>query len=154
MAKPKDQQKTAIRPKTRISPKIRYKTQLLNFLSNPDNDFVTRRSLAADVLHVDSSTLYKYFPSEELSKIELEALEMRRGQYAPQLSDVDKALLKRAKEDGDPAACKLVYQKFEGWKEVSRNENTGKDGGPIKTATELSMTPEIEAKILEIIGKA
>jgi hypothetical protein len=52
--------------------------------------------------------------------------------------------------DGDPAACKLYYQRIEGWTEKQARELTGKDGGPIETKGGLS--PEAEQKLMELIG--
>lgn len=105
--------------------KIQYIKQLTDYLSNPENNFVPRTAYAVDVLHINKTTLYKYFKPEDLEAIEKEALEIRRRKYAPQLSACDKALLKNASETGDPQACKLVYQRFEGWSEKQQREVSG-----------------------------
>ena len=48
-----------------------------------------------------------------MGEIESEALELRRNRYIAALVAVDNGFLERAKT-GDPAACKLVFQRFEG----------------------------------------
>jgi AcrR family transcriptional regulator len=102
--------------------KEKYKTQLVEILANPENDFPTRGQLAK-MLGLSKTMFYRHFRPEDLDAIEAEALEVRRRKYARALADVDAGLLKRAK-DGDPAACKLVYQRFEGWSEKQIRENT------------------------------
>lgn len=49
-------------------------------------------------------------------------MDIRRRKYSSHLAEVDLALLKAAKE-GNPAAAKLVYQRFEGWSEKTRVES-------------------------------
>jgi len=95
--------------------KVRYREQLLRFLADPENDIPSRTTLACEVLKMKYSThLYRYFSCTELDEILDEALRMRRGRYVAALARVDQGLLRRAAE-GDPAAAKLCYQRFEGW---------------------------------------
>lgn len=77
----------------------------------------------AAICNIKIPTLYKHFTPEDLFKIGEDGLKERRKRYQPQLSLADIGLFKRA-QDGDPAACKLAYQRFEGWSEKNIQENT------------------------------
>lgn len=108
--------------------------KLLDYLSNPGNDYIPRYRLSVEVLgKKDPSYIHHLFSVSELDEIESEALGLRRKKYAPALAKADKGLLKRA-ADGDPAAVKLAYQRFENWTEKgSLNLNHGgPDGGPVE----------------------
>ncbi len=95
--------------------KLRYREKMLQYLSDPAYDIPSRTTLACDVLKMKYSThLYRYFSCAELNEILDEALQVRRKRYAADLSRVDRGLLDRA-ISGDPAAAKLVYQRFENW---------------------------------------
>lgn len=100
-----------------MATKAEHEEKMLKYLSNPDNEFPTRVLLATEVLGLATSQqLYKLFTLEELEAIELKALSIRRTKYAPELSRVDRAMLRQARE-GDSKAAKLCYQRFEGWSE-------------------------------------
>ena len=102
--------------------KARHRATILEYLSNPDNETVNRTSLSVDVLgFADASVLYQVFSPEEIRDIEHEGLKLRRKCYASKLAKVDDGLLKKATE-GDPAAAKLVFQKYEQWSEKSIRE--------------------------------
>ena len=97
--------------------------KLLNHLGNPANEWPTRVFMNDFVLGYIKSKqyIYKIFTLEELHGIEQEALAMRRTKYSGGIALVDRALLKAAIE-GDVAAAKLCYQRFEDWgekKEIS-----------------------------------
>ena len=98
-----------------MSAKDRHKAKLIEFISDPENESPNRNEMAA-ILKLNIRTLYNHFTPDELHNIEKEGLEERRKKYAPLLSKADKALLDRA-ASGDPQACKLAYQRFEGWSE-------------------------------------
>ena len=127
--------------------KERHRLNLLEYLSNPSNNFLNRQEMAETVLKIKSRTMRNHFTSVELDAIESEALEIRRKRCASISARVDRGLIKRA-ESGDPAACKLYYQKFEGWKEAKRQETTGEDGGPIQLESGLSAVAE--RKLMEL----
>ena len=132
MAESKDSKKTnkTVQPKKEL-----HRLNLLEYLSNPENPFPTRTDMALKVIGFsDVSTLYQTFTPAELSAIEAEALTERRKNYSGWLAKVDFGLLKRA-ADGDPAACKLAYQRMESWTEKQRLEH--------------SVTPEMLKAILE-----
>ncbi|MEN6373547.1 MAG: hypothetical protein ABFD75_02040 [Smithella sp.] len=107
----------------RLSAKERNTHLMLQYLSDPNNQFISRAQMVTEVLgYRNASAIYNHFTPTELHEIEREALDIRRRKYAPQLAEVDIALLKTAKE-GNPAAAKLVYQRFEGWSEKTRVES-------------------------------
>jgi hypothetical protein len=110
--------------------KLRHKQKLLEYLGNPESDFPNREGLAV-ICRIRKQTLYHHFSPDELSEIESEALAIRRSKYAAQLIKVDQSVLKKAAE-GDMAAAKLAYQRFEGWSEKKTNELTGYLGLDIK----------------------
>jgi len=88
---------------------------LLSYLGDPENEVLPRYRLAKEVLHYrQSGGMYRLFTPLELDQIEAEALDIRRKRFALQLMKADQGLLRRAAE-GDPTACRLVYQRFEGW---------------------------------------
>jgi len=117
--------------------KEKHKAKLLEYMSNPDNDFPTRAVMSLHVLGFKQrQQINKVFSVEELHDIEQEALENRRKKYASQLARVDKALMAQA-ESGDTQAIKLCYQRFEGWSEKQQREVTGKDGKPIQTQSKV-----------------
>ena len=109
-----------------MNAKERHTLKLLEYLSNPDSDNFKRITFSVNVLGLANDTqIYKYFTPSELSEIEKEALEIRRTKYSLQLCKVDNALLRLASE-GDTAAARLCYQRFEGWsekKEINANIN-------------------------------
>lgn len=97
--------------------KERHASNLLEYLSNPENEFLSRREYAKKVLgYKRPHSIYGTFSPDELYDIEQQALDKRRKKYASQLAKIDGALFQRAL-DGDPQAIKLCYQRFEGWSE-------------------------------------
>jgi len=48
--------------------------------------------------------------------------------------------------DGDVAAIKLCYQKFEDWCEKRKNEHTGKDGAPLINSPMLAAIVQMAAE--------
>lgn len=102
--------------------KERAKVKLLEYLGNPENEFLSRINLSTDILgYKTGQYIHRLFTAEEIDEIEREALEIRRKKYASQLARVDSALLRQAKA-GDTPAVKLAYQRFEGWVEKKRFE--------------------------------
>ncbi len=102
--------------------KIRHKAKIVEFIGNPEHDFPTREQLAK-LCGITPQGLYKNFSVEEFQEMEKEGLELRRKRYAKEAVEVDKGLISRAK-DGDPAACKLFYQRFECWSEKLKREHS------------------------------
>ena len=132
--------------------RARHKAVLLEYLSNPDNRPVNRKALSIDVLgFADSTVLYQVFSPEEIRDIEHEALELRRKCYASKLAKVDDGLIKKAIA-GDPAAAKLVFQRYESWTEKSVQEL--KFDGPMLQQILAVFPPEFAEQVkLALIAK-
>lgn len=124
--------------------KDRHRCKLLEYLGNPENEFPTRLYMNDVVLGFKRSPQYIYtvFNLDELAEIEREALAIRRKKYNPEIAKVDKALLKLAQE-GDSAAAKLCYQRFEDWSEKQRKELSDPDGKALTWRVEI-VKPEDE----------
>jgi len=122
--------------------KASHRRKLLDYLSDPDNDYLTRAKLATQVLgYKNEKSLHRLFSSAELHEIEREALEIRRTRYSPMISKIDRAVVISA-ITGDMSAAKLAYQRFEGWSEKIKKELTGANGAPL-------YPPEITVKLVE-----
>lgn len=102
----------------------------LNYLSNPENPWIDRQTLATEVLgYSKPQSLWNLFSRSELDTIEREALAARRQRCATISAKVDQALLDRALE-GDVKAIKLYYQRYENWSERQILDHAG-DAAPI-----------------------
>ena len=113
------------------SPKIANKIKLLEYLSNPDNEILTRAKLSTQVLgYSQEHQIYASLSPAELAEIEREALELRRKCYAASLGRVDNGIL-RAAAKGDAAAAKLCYQRFEGFSEKTIADIRAAVGGAV-----------------------
>ena len=109
------------------------RVKLLDYLGNPDNEWLSYDRLSREVLgYSGRGRIHQLFSADERTAIEAEALDIRRKKYCALLAPADKGLLKRASE-GDPAAVKLAYQRFENWSEKIRQENSGSQEIVIKT---------------------
>lgn len=111
----------------KLTAKDRHRINILEYLANPENTVCSRTKLA-EVLGITTTSLYQFFKTEELSAIELEALNMRRGRYSLKLAQVDKSLFEKAIEEKDVKAIELIYKRFENWNpnqkiEISTNES-------------------------------
>jgi hypothetical protein len=92
------------------------KQRIMDYLTNPENEWPTRSNLALAMGYASYSSLNRAFNPEALDEIENEARHIRITRYKDKLSKVDLALAKKAQE-GDTAAIKLAYQRFEGFSE-------------------------------------
>ena len=93
------------------------RVKIIEYLANPDHEFVNRSTLATRICkYKKSQYLYQVFTVDELDQIEKEALEIRRKKYARFLAFTDHKLFEAIK-DKNVAAIKLAYQRFEGWTE-------------------------------------
>lgn len=123
-----------------MTTKAEHREIMLEYLSNPENEIPTRVILATEVLGMaHSQQIYNTFTVEEIEEVEAEALKIRRTKYAPELSKVDRAMLKSAGE-GDSRAAKLCYQRFEGWsekKDFTVIPGQDKDGNSMKWEVEI-----------------
>jgi len=103
-----------------VTAKERNRDRLMRYLSDPENDWLDRKTLAIAVLgYKHSQSIWTVFTGAELDEIQREALDNRRKRYASMLARADMGILKAAAA-GNPAAAKLAYQKFEGWTEKSQ----------------------------------
>jgi hypothetical protein len=110
--------------------KQRHRIILVEYLGDPGNPWPRRQEFSTKILGFrQANQIYKTFTLEEINQIELEALNIRRQKYSRLLSMVDTGLLKKAAE-GDPAAAKLVYQRFENWSEKSEHKLSNQEGEP------------------------
>ena len=103
--------------------KERHKNKIIEYIANPENRFPTRTKLA-EVCDISEQALRKHFSTAMPSEIEAEGLELRRRCYIGESAKVDKGLIEKA-AGGDSAACKLYYQKFEGWNEKKKIDLSG-----------------------------
>ena len=112
-----------------------YRLRIVEYLANPDNEVVRRSEYCPVILRKKTKhQIYQYFKPHELAEIEAEAMEVRRQRYAADIMRVDQGLLKRAAE-GDPAAAKLCFQRYEGWEPTERKR--------------IDITAEVRAKVFK-----
>jgi len=107
---------------------------LISYLGNPENEWPKIKQEYLKVLGLNASRreyLYAFFKHDEIVEIENKALELRRSRMAPRLSMVDDSLINNAIDNGKAPECKLVYERFEGWRPGIEHEITGAHGGPI-----------------------
>jgi len=91
------------------------KDKIIAYLSDPDNEWINRTEYSTQILdYSHGPRVYDLFSPQEMGEIERAALDVRRQHYAGAIAKADSGLLKRAAE-GDPQACKLVFQRYEGW---------------------------------------
>ena len=60
---------------------IYYKTKILEYLSNPENDWLDNAKLCRDVLNIARMTLYRHFSLEAIEEIKKYALKDRTKNY-------------------------------------------------------------------------
>jgi len=131
--------------------KQRHKIKLLEYLSNPENDFPSRTFLSINVLNFkNASQINRVFTPDELQEIEEEALAERRKRCARQSIKVDRNVIQQAQTGDNPKFCELYYKRFEGWVEKKKHEHTGEDGKPIQH--EHGLSEAAQGLLDEIIG--
>ena len=109
------------------SARARRRDQIVSYLGNPENEWLGRQRLTLEVLEYKNQTaIYQIFTVADLAEIEAEALAIRRKRLAGISVQVDAAVIKKAM-DGDIAAAKLYYQRFEGWSEKQKVEHGVED---------------------------
>jgi hypothetical protein len=102
------------------------------FRSDPANDDTTDAQwcvLRGYVLQ----DLYSWKSKASWAKL---VLDKRREKYSEQMSEVDRALIEKAK-GGDTKAAALLYARFEGWTPRTMETEAKKGGGKAKTLAEL-----------------
>lgn len=82
------------------------KAKILEYLGNPENEFLNRAGIALVILgYKQEQSMYQLLKPSDLNELEAEAFEMRKKRSAMQQSQVYAALYKKAIK-GDVAACK------------------------------------------------
>lgn len=122
-------------PKKRTPAKGAHRQTLVEYLSNPDNPWLTRAEYHT-VVGITHQGLRAQLSPTDLAEIEADALQIRRSRMATVSGRVDKALIEKC-ETGDPAAIKLYYQRIEAWHERQTIELAGKNGGPMEIIVEV-----------------
>jgi hypothetical protein len=98
------------------------RTQLLEFLSNPDNTYCTNLSEACTKLGINYNTARQYFTAMDYHEIASEGLKARRKHYHADSHKADLALIDKA-HSGDVNALRLYYQMVEGFGEKTFHES-------------------------------
>ncbi len=130
-----------------LSAKNKARTKLLEYLGNPENDFLNRAELSNDVLgYKNANQINVLFTASELAEIEDEALGLRKKRTAPQRSRVYAALLKEA-EDGNLRAIKEYLDRTEG----KVKDNINLDVGFKLNELLAGLAPEAAGKLKDIL---
>lgn len=103
--------------------KERHKDKIIKYLSNWENEWLSRTDIAIEVLGFKKHTLWRIFSADELNAIENEALEIRKKNAARPRQEAYKALQNQF-EDSVPA-IKEFLERTEG-KVKDVTEHTGK----------------------------
>lgn len=72
-----------------------YRINLIKHLSDPEKEFPRRKDYP-DILGIVRKTLYRNFTPEELTKIEIESVDLRKSRCSRQRSNILNGLYKRA----------------------------------------------------------
>lgn len=119
------------------SAKERQTVNILKYLGDPENKWLTRSDLSLEVCgYKDPNTIYKLFSPDELTEIEEQAAEERKRRCAPQRMRVYESLYNQALL-GNVQAAKEFLDRVEG-KVQSKIDLTG----------ELSRTTSITVEVV------
>ena len=118
MSEPEKKNKIPVakKPRWTLTEEVKQAARLsiIEYLSNPENDFIVRIKYSTDILkYKHGYSVYSIFSPEELTDIEQTALALRRAQCLSRTVKIDEKLFELA-EAGDLNAIKLYYEKFEG----------------------------------------
>ncbi len=134
-------------PRKRIR-KDRARQLILEHYGDPANALEPRKHWGQLIGHGARGSLWGLFDPQELDALEEEILAMRRERLAADLGRVDAALFKRAAE-GDVAAVRLVYERFEGWKPGQRLEIH--QGGKAKSLSVMT-DEELNSELIFVLA--
>lgn len=84
-----------------------HKKKMLEYWSDPGNDFLNRQDMAK-YLGIVPKTLYQHFTPAELTVIETQAETARRGRYNRERSEIITTLYKKGKAGDIPAAREFL----------------------------------------------
>ena len=88
-------EKKSERQEKKTPTKTMHREKLIDFLSNPENEFLKRKNWSRAALGLKSEyAIYSFFSPEELTEIESLAFKNRRKRYVPNLSKIDSNLIK------------------------------------------------------------
>lgn len=92
-----------------------HKVKLLEFLSNPENDFPFRNKYGG-ILGISQTVLYRHFSPDDLQVIEYTAVETRKKAFSKDRVDIYRALINYAKSGNAQAvqAAKEFLDRTEG----------------------------------------
>ncbi len=88
--------------------KEKHKKKLLEYLGDPENEFVNRFRMFTDILKISGKTFYRHFPPHEIQQIENEAYDLRKKNSTRQRGEVLFSLYKEAKSGNVPAAKEFL----------------------------------------------
>ena len=110
--------------------KLRHRLTLIEYLGNPENDFLIRADMAR-LLDISGQVFYAHFSPVDLDAIEAEAFEIRKARTTRQRVVVYEALYNQAVK-GNVKAIKEFLDRVEG-KVIDKKEVTleGKEIKPI-----------------------
>jgi hypothetical protein len=125
----------------RMTAKEKNTEKLLIYLSDPNNEWLTKEKLSTEVLGMKDSVYVNkmWSPAEFDFEIAGPALEARRGRMARYSMKIDRTLVDKALE-GDVQAIKLYYQRLENWTPAKKTELVGKIDGQLTLADVLNGT--------------
>lgn len=134
--------------------KKRYRQKLIEYLGDPDNEFLSRTQMHRQLLGVTAKTFYKHFKPPEILDIENESMELRKKNSARRRSAVYTTLYNKAIE-GNIHAIKEFLNRIEG-RVPNRLDHASTDGTmspkqgiiPKKLEKELKELSDDELKIL------
>lgn len=95
-----------------MTAKEKHRKRLLEYLGNPENDFLNRSAMSAQ-LNISAKTFYRHFAPHEIQEIEKEAYEERKKNSARQRGVVLSSLYTEAK-GGNVSAAKEFLDRTEG----------------------------------------
>lgn len=124
--------------KNGITAKEKNREAILNYLSDPKNDFIARRYYSQTILnYVNETQVYQTLSPQELTQIESEAMENRKAMSAPQRFKLYEKLYDLGKE-GNVTAIKEFLDRTEGKvMESHKHQISGADGGELKWTVEV-----------------
>ncbi len=91
-----------------MTAKEKHRKRLLEYLGNPENDFLNRSAMASEILKLSAKTFYRHFAPHEIQEIELAAYEERKKNSARQRGIILNSLYTEGKGGNVPAAKEFL----------------------------------------------